>query len=1521
MAINAYKVVIYGQDIYREIDLINVDEIIFGTTKRCRARVNRELFFEDFEIKFTKTNNNWSCTCSDNIYFTIDGIVKLTSKQLSHGEKLIVKYSNSNMEIFSLEFVINFDLVQNSYDRKIDISGVNLINIGNDPNCNIVIGSQLIGKGSLSIIKEKVGYLVRDNNSQYGVYVNGTKIKENKMINDCDFVMISGYSFYIRDNSLYTTNSKSIVINNLKYTDIIPTNKFKYPKFIRNARINYVKPDGEINILDPKAKPTKNETSFLQTIAPALLMIAVTVFLRGSMGGGGSFIIFSIATMGVGIVTSIMTYFTSRKKYKQDIIKRREQYFEYIGKKELEIQEERKNERRILELIYSPIEELVREVRDFSKRLFEKSKEDQDYLVVRLGTGTIRALKQISIKEQEFKETDDELIDIPEELEKKYSMLDEAPVTIDLKNANAIGIIGSKGQLYNVLKNITLDIVVRHFYKEVKLFYIISSEDCEQFKWIRWLRHVENDRVDLRNVMYDKESKNYMLEMLYSELSAREGAKNNTVFDSQYIIFVFDSEGLKKHPVSKYIDKCGKYGFTFIFFESSEELLLKGCTKIIKLNNTSYSGQIIENSNGDNIQEFKFNTVPDTVAEEVALKLSSVYVDEVSLEGSLTKNISLYELLDIYDVDDLDIGKRWANSKVFDSMAAPLGVKSGNEVVCLDLNEKHHGPHGLVAGTTGSGKSEILQSYILSMATIFHPYEVGFVIIDFKGGGMVNQFKDLPHLVGAITNIDGREINRSLKSIKAELRKRQELFAENNVNHIDAYIKLYKEGKTNIPLPHLILIVDEFAELKSDQPEFMKELISAARIGRSLGVHLILATQKPSGVVDDQIWSNSKFKLCLKVQNKNDSNEVLKSPLAAEIKEPGRAYLQVGNNEIFELFQSAYSGAPAQTEDMGNQKEYSLNLVTLSGRKQPIFIQKKSKSKKSSTTQLEAIVEYINDYCNQHKIKHLPGICLPPLKETINYGEINAYDKRDKVFIESIIGIYDDPSQQLQDIVTVNHTQENMIILGSSQYGKTNLLQTIIRDISMNYSPKDVNIYILDFASRILKNFEKLNHVGGVITANDDEKLKNFIKLVNTEIESRKEILSSMGISSFASYRESGFSDIPQIVIIIDNYLAIMELYPQYEDDILKFTREGISCGVSIILATAQMQGIGYKYLSSFSRRIALYCNDSSMYSSVLDRVDRDMYLRSIPGRGLVEIEKNLYEYQTYLAFEGEKEIDRVNNMKEFIASVNDKYREYKAKRIPEIPNVLTDEYLEDNYVIPTEKYVIPIGINYNSIELISIDLLKNNVVSIFGREGSGKTNFVNNIISRLIINKAEAPFKLIVIDNMDKQLQYLSELDETEKYSFNPEDIIEIINDTYTELEERYNLVIDEKTEEMDEKPYILIIVKNMDAIISASEDNKVFEKYKEMISKYKSLKVGFIFGDLGNTNIAYSSPAILKSIKESPHSFIFNDVAEIKSFDIPIAVERNYKKKISVGDAYYFKDIEISKIKTILNNKVNKI
>ena len=229
----------------------------------------------------------------------------------------------------------------------------------------------------------------------------------------------------------------------------------------------------------------------------------------------------------------------------------------------------------------------------------------------------------------------------------------------------------------------------------------------------------------------------------------------------------------------------------------------------------------------------------------------------------------------------------------------------------LDLHQKAQGPHGLVAGMTGSGKSEFIITYILSLAVNYHPDEVAFLLIDYKGGGLAGAFEDkergirLPHLLGTITNLDGAMITRSLLAIESEMKRRQRIFNEvkskTGESSIDiySYQSLYRNKVLEEPMPHLFIIADEFAEMKQQEPEFMDKLISIARIGRSLGVHLILATQKPSGVVNEQIRSNTKFRVCLKVQDKADSMDMLKRPEAAALKDTGRFYLQVGYDEYY----------------------------------------------------------------------------------------------------------------------------------------------------------------------------------------------------------------------------------------------------------------------------------------------------------------------------------------------------------------------------------------------------------------------------------------------------------------------------------------------------------------------------------------------------------------------------------------------------------------------------------------------
>lgn len=1494
---NRYKITLSSNTLYKEIELApDAQQIKVGTGIDCDIRLRKELFFGQFELLFVKNGSDWSVHCSDNLYLTAGDIRKLMTKKLIHGDILEIKYQESDNLVFTMDFLIDFDDGKKKYERIIDISGLPSLTIGSSVNSDIVIGGEYVKDDALILSKNTEGFIVDIKNTTYGVYINGKKAKSKDIIKEGDFLSISDYFFYLKDDKIWTQIREELIVNSINYIDKPEQNS--YPKFNRNTRIKTVVCDDKIEILDPPAKPQKPKNNLFMRLLPSfgmLIAAGVMAFF------GGAMIIMSAISGAMAIFTTIMSIKEGNKDYKVSSAERIEKYNAYITKKKGEIQQCRDQERNELEELFVP--QFVTEERfaSFSSKLFDRSKDDEDYLCVRFGNGDVLSKREINYKKQEKLEIEDELQQIPEQICAEYKNVHNAPIVCDFKQINAIGVVGAPVYRFEILKNIVIDIAGRQYFSDVKMVFVAERFHKEHVQWLRFLPHVYNDTVGGRNIVCDDESKNLIFEYLYKELTIRE---QNKTYDSNIVVFFYDECGFKNHPISKFVDKSKDLGVTFVFFGDTLADIPQGCGYIVSIVDRQ-NAVLINTQDRSEVSNFVYPNIETSRAEDIVELLAPVYTEEISLEGTLTKNITMFELLNILTVDDIDLKSRWEKSQVFKSMSAPLGV-SKTGVVSLDLHDKAHGPHGLVAGTTGSGKSEILQTYILAMSTLFSPYEIAFVIIDFKGGGMVNQFKKLPHLLGAITNIDGKEINRSLKSIKAELQKRQRLFAEVDVNHIDKYIRKFKAGETKVPLPHLIIIVDEFAELKAEQPEFMKELISAARIGRSLGVHLILATQKPSGQVNEQIWSNSRFKLCLKVQSQEDSNEVLKSPLAAEIKEPGRAYLQVGNNEIFELFQSAYSGASEKTDD-SNVKEFTIYSLTESGKRVPVYSQKKKKSGEGSATQLDAIVKYVADYCDGIKLAKLPDICLPSLGECIDFttatrklSEPGSYDVE--------IGIYDDPENQYQGVHTVALGSNNLMIIGSSQTGKTNVLQDIIRSLSTKYTPDEVNIYIIDFASMVLKNFDKLNHVGGVVCPSEDEKLKNLFKLLNTEIKSRKEKLMSVGVSSFAAYKEAGEKDLPLIVLMIDNLTALKELYFQDDDELLNLCREGLTVGISIVIANSQTAGIGYKYLSNFSARMALYCNDSNEYSSLFDHCSER--IDSIPGRAIVEIDKNHFECQSYLAFTGEKEIDRVKEIKKYISEANAANKHMMAKRIPLIPASLTKGFMVEqfgNYM--EDKFSIVTGLDYATVTPYVLDFAAAGLLAIAGREGAGRHNWLKYSVD-MLSTMYPGMSKVYVVDSIGKKLASLKESDNITAYSMIADDAVKYIKEIEMQLKVRYDALVAGDEDVLNDE-LIMMVIDNQDALLAICNNSDALAAYKNIVGRYKNMKV-CITVFIENANIPYSAPEIMKNIRDQRNLMYFDDMSNMKIFDVPLAMSRNFKKPIELGDGYYIKDNECVKLKT---------
>lgn len=1508
-----YKVTLFGNGIYKEIELPEDMEgsLLIGTTPDCQIRFNRDNFFDDFEISLMKKNQGWTAACRNTVYFQTEQAVKQYFLILKHGDRIHVQYESTGVELFKMEFMLDYEREIRPYRYCADISRVSRLTVGGGPDCEIRIEDSLTGQDRLHLMRGDGGYHLDASDSRYGVLVNGFKAGSPSVFLPFEnFFALGGYGFYITDRELYFTDHDRIHTGFPVRHVTVGNGVFQYPKFIRNVRQQYQVPDTAIEVLAPKQKPQAPKKNLLMTIVPVIASLALIVILRGIMGGGGSFILYSAAMMAMGGVMSVWNFLNDGKEYKMAIAAREESYNAYIALKEEQIGQLRDKELAILKNRYLSTQEDLALAGQFDARLYERRPQDEDFLEVYLGQGVIPSGCQVKYREQEYKDTDDEFQDYPAMLHDKYQFLSGGPVTMKLGQMNAAGISGSRGRLYQITKNMALDLCIRQFYQDVKLYFILDPDDARLFSWLRWMKHTWNDVIASRNFMYDDESAKKVLEVLYSELAQRETMKEKEINTlCQVVIFVYRSEKLMLHPVSRYIDKARSLGFHFVFLEERREYLPQGVDQLITLSEQDFSGILQDTLDGERQQQFYYPHVSTEEAAAAALRLACVQVDDVSLESTLTHNISLFRLMGILSASELDLKTRWEKSKIYESMAAPVGVQSGDEIVYLDLHEKAHGPHGLVAGTTGSGKSELLQTYILSMASLFHPTEVGFVIIDFKGGGMVNQFKELPHLIGAITDIDGREITRSLLSIKAELDKRKELFAQSGVSHIDQYIQLYKKHEVSIPLPHLILIVDEFAELKMDQPEFMKELISAARIGRSLGVHLILATQKPSGVVDSQIWSNSRFKLCLKVQGKEDSNEVLHSPLAAEIKEPGRAYLQVGNNEIFTLFQSAYSGAPVNVDD--NSRRYVISRIDLGGKRTVIYEKKPGKVQGKKETQLDALVKYIGDYCRKEHIDRLPGICLPPLPQRLTCP-VNQ-KKADLSGTRIPLGIFDDPVHQRQEEISINLLDGHVLIVGAAQTGKTNLLQLMLRQIACQYSPEQTSVYIMDFGSMALKLFEGLNHVGGVALASEDEKIKNLLKLLKKAMKKRKEIFSSIGITSFASYREAGYTDLPHIILMIDNFLALKELYPDHEEDLLNLCREGISLGITLVVTSIQTSGISYRYLSNMPGRICLYCNQRDEYSSMFDKCR--MEPKNVPGRGLIAEDKEVYEFQSYLAFDGEKEIERAKQMKEMIRETDNLYEGRQAAPIPMVPEVLRQEALEK---LCTEKdesgYRIPVGVDYEDVEVLSLDLASQNVLAVSGQERGGKSNFISLILGHLYRKMFLTPVSVYLLDDGRKGWKPYEDWGIVERYSLNPDDILEYVEEIHSILAERYQRTMEDGQTLDGQEPLLLLLVDNQEAVLALGKNPAAMKQYKEITGKFKNCRVCVIYAGLEDAAIGFSGPEVLKMLKEQRNLMYFGNLSALKLLDVPNPALRYYKKEITPGDAYYISGSSVLKVKTAL-------
>lgn len=1275
-----------------------------------------------------------------------NGSVNIISSSMLINEAELVDYSGYLLKFLGVEkFVVLYampTIEPESY--KLDFMNLDRITIGNSQNCNICYNNPSVHQLHAEIRKVDNGWIiVACEDSQFQTFVNNELLVGQRVLNTGDVVFLNGFKLIWMRSFLQINNpSKQVTVAGLNAYAQHQTNNTDYkPASDEDQSIDLyneddyfyhmprIKESVEIENIRIDSPPggSNNEMPFWLSMGSRITMVISAVVMgyniisRVSSGSTTllkmwpQILMFFAMIVGSLVLPTIMRAYQRKRRREREKL-RQEKYSAYLREKDQEINLTIKRQVQIMKDNIVSTKNCLTILGGNNRNFWCRQVKDDDFLTVRLGSGSIDAPIAITAPEKKFSLDEDNLLDSVYQLTDRYKKVDDVPISVNLVDKNVISFVCNCSYKDKYIDNIILQIVALHSAVNVKIVIFTVRENEKRWEYMKYMPHCWSDDKSVRFFATTQEEMKEVTNALEEELKLRKTEITSTKtgvgeekvdkkdlyknFDSYYLIINDNYKDVKNNSfINEIMSLDGNFGFSYMVVEKSMRNLPLRSASFVQVGETE--GVILEkNINASAQIRFVNEYEPNIDMREIANKLSNIPL--ITKEGLsvLPTALSFLEMYGISKVEQFNITNRWKTNNPVTGLPAIIGVYANGDNFKLDLHEKFHGPHGLIAGMTGSGKSEFIITYILSMCINFHPYEVQFVLIDYKGGGLAGAFENketgvrVPHLAGTITNLDTAEMNRTLVSIESELKRRQRVFNEardssgESTIDIYKYQRLYREGQVSEPMSHLFIISDEFAELKSQQPDFMQQLISTARIGRSLGVHLILATQKPSGVVNDQIWSNSKFKVCLKVQDRSDSMEMLKKPDAASIKEPGRFYLQVGYDDFFDKGQSGWAGAKyVPTDRIIRKVDDSVDFVDTAGysfKSIKDMVKDEDKVVKNYGDQLLNIVKYIHNVSQREGIisnrlwlDAIPAeIFVNNLKEKYNYSA-TPYT------INPIIGEYDSPAKQQQSLLTLDLTMwGNTVIYGQGGSGKENLLTTIIWSSIIDHTPDEVNFHIVDCGAESLKVFNSIPHVGEITTIEDVEVNRDLFSMLSAEIDQRKIVMADYS-GSYIEYIENSNEKLPLIVTIINNYEAFLEGYGKMADSLMKLYREGARYGLIFILTAISTNTIRGRVLQNFANKICLQLPNDTDYRSNLG-APKGLFPSRVFGRGLVFQGSDCFEFQTAYVTE-RRNISSV--IKEAGKTYNQAYTS-RAKKIPKLPAIVTI----DSFETKGEGLNVPIG-------------------------------------------------------------------------------------------------------------------------------------------------------------------------------------------------------------------------------------
>jgi S-DNA-T family DNA segregation ATPase FtsK/SpoIIIE len=1132
-------------------------------------------------------------------------------------------------------------------------------------------------------------------------------------------------------------------------------------------------PSGEVLLDPPPEVPPaggKGWTRMLMILPMGAGAAAMGLMMGAQRGGPLTYV--AGAMYGISILGMIAMMATNTTgPGKREMIESRRQYLRHLSLLRAQVRNTIRQQR---EAMYyrNPDPETLWTLVD-SGRLWERRRNDADFTVVRVAVGAQEvATRLVPPQTRPVDELEPLCALALRKFVSTYSVVPDLPVAVALRDFSHIYLRGADQAVHDLTRAVIAQIATFHAPDDLRIGVCVPDHQRSRWEWAKWLPHVQHpgktDAVGpVRLVAPGVAALEAMLDDVLVNRSRFD--PNAPAPPGPHVLVVID--GGSTAGSDHLMTEGGVAGVTLLDLSLMPPRLLDDSAVVLEIAPDGVmTGTTMDGSTTVGKADVLDQPQVEVLARELApLRLSAASYGD---QATVLHDLGLTDLLEQEDPYQIDLAELWAGRPNRDRLRVPIGVGLDGRPVELDLKESAQdgmGPHGLLVGATGSGKSELLRTLVLALALTHDPEILNFVLVDFKGGATFASLDRLPHTSAMITNLEDELalVDRMLGAIQGELTRRQELLrkAGNYASQRD-YERARAAGVPLAPLPSLLLIVDEFSELLTARPDFIDMFVQIGRVGRSLGIHLLLASQKLEEGRLRGLESHLSYRIGLRTFSSMESRAVLGAPDAYELpRSPGHGYLRTGTEGLVRLKAAYVSGAVRRdgTVAAGGGRlsdpirDFSTFYVAPLRDDQPAEDDRAAEPDEDTVigdTLLEVLVR-------QMEGKGTPAyeVWLPPLDKAPTLGQmlppVLAHPDRGVVVdaperfgaLHALGGIIDKPFEQRRDPMwlDLSGAAGNVVVVGATQSGKSNLLRTLLVSLALTHSPREVQFYGLDFGGGPLSALADLPHTGGMASRRDVDRVRRTIAELYGLMRSREELFATQSVEGAAAYRrakaQGRFTEDPfgDVFLVVDGWSTMRAEFEDLEPTVNELANRGLGFGIHVLAATNRWMDIRPQVRDVFGTRIEMRLGEPS--DSVINRKEAVNVPDQAPGRGL---SPDGHHFLTALPrIDREQRVDDLAEaVAEYVKLATEHWAGLPAPRVRLLPAELPYEALP-----PARGGKVPIGIAESDLQPVWLDFEAEPHALLFGDVESGKSSFLRSLAKSIAESHTPAEARLLLVD------------------------------------------------------------------------------------------------------------------------------------------------------------------------------